>query len=44
VVVDGEAVEGDAGTLAEATTADEPLPWYEGLMASLADADGEPQE
>ena len=32
VVVDGEAVEGDAGTLAEATTADEPLPWYEGLM------------
>ncbi len=42
VVVDGEAVEGDAGTLAEAATADEPLPWYEGLMESLAVADGEP--
>jgi cell division protein FtsB len=48
VVVDGEAVEGDAGTLAEATTAAEPLPWYEGLMESLAvadgDAAGEPRE
>jgi cell division protein FtsB len=44
VVVDGEAVEGDAGTLADAATADEPQPWYEGLMESLADADGEPAE
>jgi cell division protein FtsB len=42
VVVDGEAVEGDAGTLAEAATADEPRPWYEGLMESLAVADGDP--
>jgi hypothetical protein len=42
VVVDGEAVEGDAGTLAEAATAAEPLPWYEGLMQSLAVADGDP--
>jgi cell division protein FtsB len=42
VVVDGEAVEGDAGTLAEATTAAEPLPWYEGLMESVAKADGDP--
>ena len=42
VVVDGEAVEGDAGTLADAATADEPLPWYEGLMQSLAEADGDP--
>jgi cell division protein FtsB len=39
VVVDGEAVEGDAGTLAE-TGRDEELPWDEGLMRSLADADG----
>ncbi|SFE18666.1 septum formation initiator family protein [Blastococcus tunisiensis] len=39
VVVDGEAVEGDAGTLASAGP-DEQLPWYEGLMQSLADADG----
>jgi cell division protein FtsB len=43
VVVDGEAVEGDAGTLAS-TGRDEELPWYEGLMQSLADADGEPVE
>jgi hypothetical protein len=42
VVVDGEAVEGDAGTLADAATADEPLPWYEGLMESVAVADGDP--
>jgi hypothetical protein len=42
VVVDGEAVEGDAGTLAEATMAAEPLPWYEGLLESLAKADGDP--
>jgi cell division protein FtsB len=42
VVVDGEAVEGDAGTLADAATAAEPLPWYEGLMGSLARADGDP--
>ncbi|MCA0144546.1 septum formation initiator family protein [Blastococcus sp. LR1] len=40
IVVDGEAVEGDAGTLAEATEEPEPLSWYEGLMASVADADG----
>ena len=44
VVVDGEAVEGDAGTLADAATAAEPLPWYEGLMESLAEADGDPAE
>jgi cell division protein FtsB len=39
VVVDGEAVEGDAGTL-ESVGPDEELPWYESLMQSLADADG----
>jgi cell division protein FtsB len=38
VVVDGEAVEGDAGTLA-ATAAAEPAPWYEGLLDSVSDAD-----
>jgi cell division protein FtsB len=38
VVVDGEAVEGDAGTLAAAAAA-EPAPWYEGLLESLAAAD-----
>jgi cell division protein FtsB len=43
IVVDGEAVEGDAGTLADAGR-DAALPWYEGLMQSLADADGEPVE
>ncbi|TYP86241.1 septum formation initiator family protein [Blastococcus xanthinilyticus] len=40
VVVDGEAVDGDAGTLAEAVAEPEPVPWYEGLMSSVADADG----
>jgi cell division protein FtsB len=39
VVVDGEAVEGDAGTLSDAGR-DADVPWYEGLMQSLADADG----
>jgi cell division protein FtsB len=43
VVVDGRAVEGDAGTLADAATAAEPLPWYEGLLQSVAVADGEPR-
>jgi cell division protein FtsB len=43
VVVDGEAVEGDAGTLASAGR-DEQLPWDEALMQSLADADGGPAE
>lgn len=44
VVVDGRAVEGDAGTLDEATTSEDPAPWYDGLMGSLADADGEQRE
>ncbi len=48
VVVDGEAVEGDAGTLDEAAAPAEPQPWFEGLMESVARADGdlpeEPQE
>jgi cell division protein FtsB len=38
VVVDGDAVEGDAGTLAAAEAAD-PAPWYEGLLESVSDAD-----
>ena len=40
IVVDGEAVEGDAGTLAAAAEEPEPVSWYEGLMRSVADADG----
>ena len=44
VVVDGEAVEGDAGTVPE--PADGELPWYEALLQSVAVADGdeEPSE
>lgn len=44
VVVDGEAVEGDAGTVPE--PADGDLPWYEALLQSVAVADGdeEPSE
>jgi cell division protein FtsB len=45
VVVDGEAVEGDAGTLDEAAAPAEPEPWFEGLMESVARADGDlPEE
>ncbi|MGY1601025.1 septum formation initiator family protein [Geodermatophilus sp. SYSU D00815] len=42
VVVDGATVEGDAGTLPEepARSATRP-PWYQGLMESVATADGE---
>jgi cell division protein FtsB len=40
VVVDGEAVEGDAGTLPDVDAGAEPATWYEGLMESLSDADG----
>ncbi|WP_448625429.1 septum formation initiator family protein [Geodermatophilus sp. URMC 64] len=42
VVVDGRTVEGDAGTLpsGETRSAERP-PWYEGLMESLATADGD---
>ncbi len=44
VVVDGEAVEGDAGTVPE--PADGDLAWYEALLQSVAVADGdeEPDE
>ncbi|TKJ18793.1 septum formation initiator family protein [Blastococcus sp. CCUG 61487] len=45
VVVDGAAVEGDAGTLDEAARPAPAQPWYEGLMESLARADGDlPEE
>ncbi|GAB3200978.1 hypothetical protein GCM10027261_34330 [Geodermatophilus arenarius] len=39
VVVDGEAAEGDAGTLPDAVDA-APRPWYEELLGSVAGADG----
>jgi cell division protein FtsB len=38
VVVDGEAVEGDAGTVAE-DAEPEPTTWYDGLFESISDAD-----
>jgi cell division protein FtsB len=43
VVVDGDTVEGDAGTLPAggASPATRP-PWYEGLLESVATADGNP--
>ena len=43
-VVDGEAVEGDAGTLDEAAAPAEPQPWFQGLMESVARADGDVPE
>jgi cell division protein FtsB len=44
VVVDGDAVEGDAGTVPEPD--DGELPWYDALLQSVAEADGdeEPSE
>jgi cell division protein FtsB len=42
VVVDGEAVEGDAGTLPPEDASARSSSWYAGLMESLAVADGEP--
>ena len=42
VVVDGESVEGDAGTLPAADPAEEPRSWYEGLLESVRVADGDP--
>jgi cell division protein FtsB len=41
VVVDDAAVEGDAGTLDEAAAPAEPQPWFQGLMESVARADGD---
>lgn len=41
MVVDGKRVQGDAGTLAAATAPRPPTSWYEGLMQSLAAADGD---
>jgi cell division protein FtsB len=42
VVVDGETVEGDAGTLPPDDAGTQPSSWYAGLMESLSVADGEP--
>jgi cell division protein FtsB len=44
VVVDGEAVEGDAGTVPVDDAAGEPTSWYVGLLESLSVADGEADE
>jgi cell division protein FtsB len=43
VVVDGETVEGDAGTLPDTTADPDTSTWYDGLMESLSDADGDPR-
>ncbi|SFL21560.1 septum formation initiator family protein [Geodermatophilus ruber] len=42
VVVDGEAVEGDAGTVPEVEDGDPP--WYDALLQSVAVADGDEEE
>jgi cell division protein FtsB len=44
VVVDGETVEGEAGTVAPEDADAGPSPWYAGLMESLSDADGDAPE
>ena len=42
IVDDGTAVDGDADTTPAAGTSDDALPWYEGLLESVATADGGP--
>jgi cell division protein FtsB len=42
IVSDGRTVEGDAGTIPDADTSTDPVPWYEGLLESVSVADGEP--
>jgi hypothetical protein len=43
VVVDGQAAEGDAGTLpSDASGSTARPPWYDGLLESVATADGDP--
>jgi cell division protein FtsB len=42
VVVDGQAVEGDAGAAPAESTRTAPSSWYEGLLESVAVADGGP--
>jgi cell division protein FtsB len=41
MVVDGKPVQGDAGTLSSTTKTPTPTTWYDGLMQSLATADGD---
>jgi cell division protein FtsB len=44
VVVDGQAVEGDAGTIPVMEAQVAPDSWYEGLLESVTDADGDAGE
>jgi hypothetical protein len=39
IISDGQATEGDAGTVPATAPAD-PVPWYEGLLDSVRAADG----
>jgi cell division protein FtsB len=42
IVADGRTADGDAGTQPSAGATEAPLPWYEGLLESVATADGDP--
>jgi cell division protein FtsB len=42
IVADGRTADGDADTQPTAGTSEDPVPWYEGLLESVATADGEP--
>jgi cell division protein FtsB len=42
IVDDGRTVEGDADAQPTAGTTEDPVPWYEGLLESVATADGRP--
>jgi cell division protein FtsB len=39
IVVDGSTAEGDAGTLPATVTTTDPVPWYQGLLESVTNAD-----
>jgi cell division protein FtsB len=42
IVADGRTVDGDADAQPTAGTSEDPVPWYEGLLESVATADGQP--
>jgi len=42
IVADGRTVDGDADAQPAAGTSEDPVPWYEGLLESVATADAQP--
>ena len=42
IVADGRTADGDADAQPAAGTSEDPVPWYEGLLESVATADAQP--